>query len=163
MTDFAKLFHSMTLPDQPRPFFAALDAALQDRIGFVLLTIFATNGEEVLRIHTSDPVNYPAPARKPMRRTDWGDQVITGQRSFLATDMAGIRAAFFDHALIESVGGGSQISVPVVFDGACIGVLNLTAAEHGYTPAHVAEAERLAPLLIPYFLRAVAAAGHHEG
>lgn len=156
MNDFVDLYHSLGQPGQPAPFFAQLETVLQRRVGYILLTLLAVDGAEVVRIHTSDPVTYPVSGRKPMTDTPWGNHVIKERRSFLARDKDGLRWAFYDHATIEALGGGSQINVPVVYDGRCIGTVNLTHREHVYGPEHLQAVEELAPLLVPAFLGAAA-------
>jgi hypothetical protein len=46
----------------------------------------------------------------------------------------------------------------VLYDGNVLGTINLLAPEHHYRAEHVAPIERLAPLLVPAFLAARAAA-----
>ena len=89
-----------------------------------------------------------------MCQTPWGDLVLKNQKPYLGRDKPAIRWAFFDHALIESMGLGSVINIPVVYDGACLGTMNLLDAEYHYRPEHVAPVAALAPLLIPAFLEA---------
>ncbi|WP_019997308.1 GAF domain-containing protein [Aureimonas ureilytica] len=156
MNDFVDLTRSLGEPRQPGPFFAQLDAVLKKRVGYILLTLLVVDGAEVVRLYTSDPASYPVSGRKPMTDTPWGDHVIKQGRSFLARDREGLRWAFYDHATIEALGGGSQINVPIVYDGRCIGTVNLTHREHVYGPEHLAAVEELAPLLIPAFLQAAA-------
>ena len=62
-----------------------------------------------------------------------------------------------DHVLIESMGLGSVINVPVLYDGNVLGTINLLAPEFHYREEHVAPIERLSPLLVPAFLAARAA------
>jgi GAF domain-containing protein len=78
--------------------------------------------------------------------------VIKRQQSFLATDLSGIRSAFFDHATIEGLGCGSAISVPIIYAGKCLGALNLNHREHYYSREHVDMIETLAPVLIPVLI-----------
>lgn len=148
------LYEAMKQPNQPAPFFQALDELLQREIGHVLFTLLAVDGGEVVRIYSSDPEHYPVSGRKPMTDTPWGRHVIGQHKSFLAKDMDGIKWAFFDHELIASLGGGTQINVPVVFDGVCIGTINLTHRAGVYDERHLDRAEALAPWLVPYFLLA---------
>jgi hypothetical protein len=87
---------------------------------------------------------------------------MKGKKSFLGRDKAAIRWAFFDHALIESMGLGSVINVPAVYDGQVIGTINLLGPEFHYREEHVAPIEALAPLIVPAFLvaRSAAASKH---
>ncbi len=80
--------------------------------------------------------------------------MLRAGRSWIGTDVAAIRWAFPDHALIESMGLGSAINVPAVYDGRVVGTINLLAPEGFYGPSHVAPVEALAPLLVPAFLAA---------
>jgi len=147
-----KLLPSLALEDQPAAFYAALKRVLQETTGYVFVTLFLIHRGETLRIFTTEDALYPVGVRKPMAQTAWGDLVIRRRKSFLATDVQGVRSAFFDHATIESLGCGSAISVPIVYAGKCLGVLNLNDREHHYGAAHVAIVEALAPALVPVLL-----------
>lgn len=153
-----RLYGAMQKPAQPAPFFQALDELLQQEVGHVLFTLLAVDGGEVVRIYSSDMEHYPVSGRKPMGDTPWGRHVIHERKSFLAKDMDGLKWAFFDHELIASLGGGTQINVPVVFDDACIGTINLTHRAGGYDETHLARVENFAPWLVAYFLQAGARA-----
>ena len=141
-------------PGQPATLFAALDAAFQQRVGHRLFTLLLVDGAEVARLYSSRPEEYPVGGRKPMGTTPWGAHVIHGRQPWLTRDVAGIRWAFFDHALIEGMGLGSNISIPVVYDDACLGTISLLHAAGHYADGDVAKAAELAPLLIPAFLQA---------
>lgn len=141
-------------------FFQAFSQDVQKQIGYILLTLLVVDGEEVLRVYSSDTKNFPVAGRKRMNGTPWGDLVIKGKKNFLARDRQGLRWAFYDHALTESLGGGSQINIPVVYNDECVGTLNLTHKEHFYTETHVQEAEKLAPRLVPIFLGLIGRSQH---
>ncbi|WP_341850278.1 GAF domain-containing protein [Neorhizobium sp. CSC1952] len=141
-------------PGQPNFFYDALDAALARRVGHKLLTLLYKDGDEVARVYSNMPDVYPVFGRKPMGMTPWGDLVLRRQQPFLGRDREAIKWAFFDHELIESLGLGSAINIPVVYDGETIGTINLLDEEFFYTEEHVGIARRFAPLLIPAFLEA---------
>lgn len=152
MTD--DLLKLLAEPGQPATLFAAMEKATQQVAGHELFTLLYVAGNEVARCHSSRPAEYPVSGRKPMGDTPWGAKVLRGREPYLGPDVAGIRWAFFDHALIESMGLGSVINIPIVYNGATIGTMNLLHREHFYQPAHVAPLLALAPLLIPAFLQA---------
>lgn len=154
MTDLATLLPVLGQPGQPAPLFRALEAATQRLIGHQLFTLLYADGRDVARCYSSRPEEYPLAGRKTMGETPWGAQVLAGKQPFLGRDMAAIRWAFFDHALIAGMGLGAAICIPIVYDDACIGTMNLLHREHFYTAAHVAPLVALAPLLIPAFLQA---------
>ncbi|TNC06705.1 GAF domain-containing protein [Methylobacterium terricola] len=153
--DIDALLRATGRADQPAAFYAVLRRILQEKPGFVFATLFVVHEGETLRVFTTEEALYPAGMRKPMGATDWGEQVIRQRRSFLATDVAGLRRAFFDHETIVGLGCGSAIGVPVVYDGRCLGSINLNHQEHVYTPAHVEMVERVAPTVVPAFLQAI--------
>lgn len=155
MTDHLQdLLASLQGERQPDALYRELDHRTKALVGHQLFTLLLVDGEEVARIYSNRPAEYPVAGRKPMGRTPWGELVLKRGQPYLGTDKAGIRWAFFDHALIESMGLGSVISVPVVYDGRCLGTMNLLDAEHHYSPDHVPLATQLGPLLIPAFLEA---------
>ena len=149
-----KILTALEKPGQPDVIFTALDALTKSLVGHQLFTLLYVDGDEVARVYSNRPAEYPVSGRKPMGKTPWGDLVLKRRKPYLGRDKQGIRWAFFDHALIESMGLGSVINIPVVYDGVCLGTMNLLDAEYHYRPEHVAPVAALAPLLIPSFLEA---------
>lgn len=159
MTDpLADLSMLLSEPGQPERLYRALDQATAALVGHKLFTLLFVDGEEVARVYSNRPTEYPVSGRKRMGPTPWGDLVLKKRQPFLGRDREAIRWAFFDHALIESMGLGSAVNIPVVYDGETIGTMNLLDAEHHYEDADVPPLQRLAPLLIPAFLQARAMA-----
>jgi hypothetical protein len=149
-----EILTALEQPGQPDVIFTALDHVTKSVVGHQLFTLLTVDGDEVARVYSNRPAEYAVSGRKPMGKTPWGDLVLKSCKPYLGRDKQGIRWAFFDHALIESMGLGSVINIPVVYDGACLGTMNLLDAEHHYRPEHVAPIAALAPLLIPAFLEA---------
>jgi hypothetical protein len=149
-----EILTALEQPGQPDIIFITLDRLIKSLVGHQLFTLLIVDGDEVARVYSNRPVEYAVSGRKPMGQTPWGDLVLKNRKPYLGRDKEGIRWAFFDHALIESMGLGSVINIPVVYDGACLGTMNLLDAEHHYRPEHVATVAALAPLLIPAFLEA---------
>jgi GAF domain len=149
-----EILNALEQPGQPELTFAALDRLMKSLVGHQLFTLLYVDGDEVARVYSNRPAEYPVSGRKPMGQTPWGELVLKDRKPHLGRDREGIRWAFFDHALIESMGLGSVINIPVVYDGACLGTVNLLDAEHHYRPEHVAPVAALAPLLVPAFLEA---------
>lgn len=153
-TALDRLTATLEQPGQPLALYRALEAETKALVGHRLFTLLYVDGEEVARVYSSHPVEYPLSGRKPMGPTPWGAQVLKGRKPFLGKDMAAIRWAFFDHDLIASLGCGSAINIPIVYDGATIGTMNLLDAEHHYHDGDVEKVLDLAPVLIPAFLEA---------
>jgi GAF domain-containing protein len=154
MTEIARLLPLLTQPGQPEAMFKALDEAAQRLVGHQLFTLLFRDGGDVARCYSSRPSEYPVAGRKAMGSTPWGDLVLQRQQPYLGPDKAGIRWAFFDYELIESMGLGAVINIPVIYDGAVIGTMNVLDAEHAYEEDQIPLLLDLAPLLIPAFLQA---------
>jgi hypothetical protein len=126
-----------TMPGQPQALFGALDAALGAVLGYRLFTLMryhAATGESE-RIYTTHPFEYPVGGRKALNVTPWAEQVLTRQQPYLGRTPADVRRVFFDHALIASLGCGSVLNLPVVWDGRSLGTINLLHEEGWYDEA----------------------------
>ncbi len=152
------------VPGQPLPFYDKLSATVAALIGHRLFTLMVLDmaADEAARIYSSDPQSYPVGGRKPLgEMTGWGEVVIVGRRPYLGRTAADIRWAFFDHELIESLGCGAVINVPVQWDGQILGTMNILDAEYAYDETHLARVLPLAPVLVGPFLQAIASPGLH--
>ena len=139
---------------QPLAVFKAVEDLAQRLVGHKLFTLLYVDGEEVARVYSNRPNEYPVAGRKPMGKTPWGELVLKNGKPYFTRDKAGIRWAFFDYALIESMGLGSSINIPVMYDGQCIGTMNLLDAEFHYREEDIEPVASLAPLLVPALLEA---------
>ena len=149
-----ELLEHLAKPGQPYEIYRAMEAATQALVGHRLFTLLYVDGQDVARIWSSQLEAYPVSGRKTMSATPWGRQVLTEKRPFLGRDMQAIRWAFYDHELIASLGCGSAINIPVIYDGSAIGTMNLLDAEFAYRDEHVDLVQPLAAALIPAFLLA---------
>lgn len=154
MINPARLLVAMTRPGQPGTVFQAFEESAAVAVGHRLFTLLLVDGNDVVRLWSNRPEAYPIGGRKPMGPTAWGAQVLTAQRPFFGPDVAAIRWAFFDHAVIEGMGLGSCLSVPVVYDGVTLGAMSLLHEEGFYQQHQVPTLAAAAPLLIPGFLQA---------
>lgn len=145
---------ALAAPGQPDAGFAAFSDHCQARAGHRLLTLLAwmEADNDVQRIWSSNPVDYPVSARKPMGVTEWGSQVLHRRQPWIGRNADDIRWAFPDHALIERLGCASCISGLVEWDGQLLGVVAMLDAENAYTEDDMAGLNAIAPLLAPGFL-----------
>lgn len=153
--DHLALGTALACARQPAEVYLAVQKVLAQRVGFGLFTLLirTPDGQEVSRVHSTDPVSYPLAGRKRMGPTPWGDLVLERQQCFLARDAEGIRWAFPDHALITSLGLASAINVPLVAMGQVLGTINLLDGAGRYTEDDVAVARTVAPYLVLPFQR----------
>jgi GAF domain-containing protein len=149
-----RVLRASARPGQPQPLFRALDAALDGVLGHRLFTILrhhASTGESE-RCYTNQPTAYPVGGRKALNPTAWALQVIHERRPYLGRTADDIRAVFFDHELIASLGCASVLNVPVVWDDRLLGTLNLLHEAHWYDEADIVPALDFASLAVPGFL-----------
>lgn len=149
--DLAVLVDAARAHGQPARLFDAVQRFAAEAIGYKLFTIMLFHADrfEVERLYSSEPAVYPVGGRKKKAATPWGEHVLAQRKVFRAVNFEQIRAAFDDHATIASLGIGSQLNIPVAYDGRCVGTMNLSHQEGWFTPEH----ERLG-LLIGAFLAA---------
>ena len=141
---------------QPVVLFDAVEGALKEIVGHKLFTLLLVHhGGELERIYTNMPESYPVKGRKKMGPTPWGKHVLDGQKPYLGCTLDDIRWAFFDHALIESLGCGSVINSLVCWDGELLGVVNMLHEEHHYDENDLVIAAPFAQLLAPAFMKLI--------
>jgi hypothetical protein len=143
-----------TLPGQPGALLGALDAALGAVLGhrlFTLMRYHAASGESE-RIYTTHLREYPVGGRKALNATPWTEQVLRRQQPYLGRTPAEVQAVFFDHALIATLGCGSVLNLPVVWDGRVLGTINLLHEAGWYDEGDAPVGLLFAALAIPAYL-----------
>jgi hypothetical protein len=153
--DVSVLAEALRAPEQPRAICRALEKLTAEVIGHRLFTVMRFDGSrsEVQRIHTNQPQAYPTGGRKQKKDTAWADQVLGEMRVFRGTTPEDIVAAFDDHETILGLGLGSVLNIPIVFDGRCVGTMNLLHQAGWYRHEDERTGLLLAAFLIPALLR----------
>jgi len=143
-----------TLPGQPDALYGALEAALGAVFGHRLFTLmrYHEDSRDSERIYTTHPRQYPVGGRKALNPTPWTEQVLRRQQPYLGRTAADVQAVFFDHALIATLGCGSVLNVPVVWDGRTLGTINLLHEEGWYDEGDAPLGLLFAALAIPAYL-----------
>jgi hypothetical protein len=129
--------------------FTQLQCEFSDDIGFRLFTVLLVDLPDVVRVHSSNPEDYPVTGRKRMGPTPWGAHVIGDGKPWLGLTPSDLEWAFPDHALIASLGCGCCINIPVQDGGQTIGTLNLLDVEGRYTTDHLTRAEKYTDRFVP--------------
>jgi hypothetical protein len=152
--DFAMLAAALRAPEQPARICQALEQVSGEVIGHRLFTVMRLHrGQvEVERVYSNLPSVYPAGGRKKKKDSAWAGHVLDDMMVFRGTDAADIRSAFDDHATILGLGLGSVLNIPVVFDGRCLGTMNLLHEAGWYRPDDESAGQLLAAFLIPVLL-----------
>jgi GAF domain-containing protein len=119
----------------------------------VTISTIDVDQDQMIRVYSTDPESYPVGGRgEPLREGDddpWYDRVVMQQRPWVSFDVDHLRAHFADHELIESLGCGAIINVPVVQDGVTIGSINLLDADGSYDQSSVDAALALGARIVP--------------
>ncbi|MEM7442244.1 MAG: GAF domain-containing protein [Pseudomonadota bacterium] len=146
------------LPGQPTLLYDALSEATKALVGHKLFTMMFLDEarNEAARVYSNQPDAYPVGGRKQLgEMTGWGHHVLDGRQPYLGRTEADIKWAFFDYELIISLGCGSVINIPVIWDGKILGTMNLLDAENAYSEQDIEPLMPFAPLLIAPFLGAI--------
>jgi GAF domain-containing protein len=139
-------------PGQPEATFRALDHAMGAVIGHKLFTVLLRHAAESERRYTNQPAAYPVGGRKPITPSPWTDRLLVQGVPYIGRDAADIRAVFFDHELIASLGCASVLNLPVVWDGRVVGTINLLHEAGWYDEGDVAVGQTFAALAVPAYL-----------
>jgi hypothetical protein len=136
--------------DSPRPgTLTEVHDRVRAEMGVKLFTIlaFTDGGQTMQRIYSSHPQQYPVGGRKDVVSAvaaDWVTRCRDEQAPYFGASREDVRRIFTDSALIESLGCGSIINVPIVRHGVCIGALNILDAEGTYSGADIEKALMIA-------------------
>ena len=129
--------------------FERLNAAATVAPGFKLLTIMELDQPAQLarRSYSSNPTTYPTSGTKPILKTQWFKDVVESQKPFLANSPDQMGDQFPDLDIIESLGCGSIVNVPVVKSGKTVAVINILHETGYFTDQRFKEALALAKFL----------------
>lgn len=139
---------------QPTAGFQALDRAMGAVIGHKLFTVLLhhAGAQESERRYTNQPAAYPVGGRKPVTASAWTERLFVEGRPYIGRTAEDIRAVFFDHELILSLGCASVLNVPVVWNGRTLGTINLLHEANWYDEDDVPAAQVFAALATPALL-----------
>lgn len=150
----AKLAAALADQQQPDAGFAALDRALQDTVGHLLLTVLRYRFDEGVaeRIYSSVPQTFPASGRKAFADAPTQRRVAETREPYIGRDAAAIRRDFPDHEKIFALGCESILNMPVVWRGRALGQVNMLHRANRYAPGQLPLVQTLAQMTIPLFL-----------
>ena len=126
----------MSAGPSPDETYRALHAATGGRLFTV--TVIDRAAGLARRVYTSHPDTYPVSGTKPIEQNDWTRQVIDNGQVFVANSVDEFAKYFADHALIQSLGCGSAMNVPVS-EGDAIGTVNILEREHYFDDQRTAD------------------------
>lgn len=128
----------MTTQPSPEAIPEAIFAALHRETGGRLFTVTVLDYAAGLarRVYTSHPDDYPVSGTKSMSQGAWTDQVVERGEVFIANTVAEFAIYFPDYAVIEALGCGSALNVPIASEQV-IGTVNILDKEHSFSPQTV--------------------------
>lgn len=111
--------------------------------GHRLFTVMTVDMEAGLarRVYTTHPAQYPVTGTKPIHRDAWFEIVHGQRRSFIANTISDIAKVFPDFEVIQSLGCGSVVNLPVVLKNELVATINLLHVEQHYSGMQVAKIE----------------------
>ncbi|MCU4180441.1 GAF domain-containing protein [Bosea sp. BH3] len=139
---------------EPKVAYSAIDALVQKVWGHKLLTVLAYRAEtvEVERLYSSNETAYPVGGRKPKQGTAWGAHVLEKGEFHISHNAEDIKATFFDHELIASLGASGMINIPLLVSGRCVGTLNISNVAGFFSEADFPTARIFGALTVPLLL-----------
>ncbi len=145
MTDLADFDHAIAQASDAASVWRALEGLARAVPGHKLFTVMTVDMAAGLarRAYSSNVSDYPVSGTKPIHRDQWFDVVHGQKRSFVANTIEDIAAVFPDYPLIQSLGCGSVMNLPVVLKGELVATINMLHVEQYYTAERVAAAEEL--------------------
>ncbi len=137
--DFAAFTNALSAASLPEHPFEALHQLTRATVGVRLFTVTSVEdqGRLARRSYTSHPREYPLSGIKIVEPSRWNEIVLDRRECFVANCLAEITEVFPDHALIQSLGLGSVVNMPVILRGEIGTTLNLLDVEGHYTPKRV--------------------------
>ena len=137
--------------------YAALDEALAGAVGHILCSIArheddGAGGRCAVRVHSNQPALYPVGARKRAADAPRIQALIDTGEAQLVTDPADFRRSYPDGAGAGSLGCGTAVNTPVLWQGRVLGQVNLMHRPGWYGPADLARIRAFTQLLVPVFL-----------
>jgi hypothetical protein len=152
--DVAKIIGMTNEQADRQAIYKAVEAIAAETCGWVLLTTLKYNEAEqvVERLHSSDEKAYPVGGKKPLAKITASHGAMEQGDVFLAADREAVKAAFFDHDLIFSLGISAILNSPIRHAGRRLGTLNFCGVADTYGPQEIQSAKILAGLLVPCLL-----------
>lgn len=155
--DVARIIHLSNDEADRQKVYKAVEAIAGETCGWVLLTTLRHDEAKgvVVRLHSSDEKSYPLGGTKPIDKIQAGQRAMTTGDVFLAADRDAVKAAFFDHELIFSLGISAILNSPIRHGGRHLGTLNFCGVAGTYGPEEIKAAKILAGLLAPVLMREI--------
>lgn len=133
----------------PTALCGTVERALGELVGFRLFTVLrATPTREGLeRLHSSDPVAYPARGVKAVAGDAWLERLLADPTPALSPDADAVHRNFPDAQAIFGLGCASALNVPICFRGRILGSMNLLHEAHWFRAGDAALCQPFAVLL----------------
>lgn len=141
---FARFEQDLSAAKTADEAYGALDTLVRSTVGVNLFTVMTMDLDamEARRVFTSDEDKYPVTGTKEITKDRWYNHVVTEEKTFVANTLEDIATVFPDAKLVGSMGLGSVVNIPIRENGTLVATVNISDAEHHYTPERVAFCEQ---------------------
>lgn len=127
--------------------YRAIEGALDELVGFKLLTILRLKESRLVRTHTSDSATYPSGGYKDITDDQWLRSMLGDGVPVISENSTKVRERFIDHEAIFAMGCGSVLNIPVTSALGTLGSLNLLHEAYWFKSEHIVLVRPYASLL----------------
>lgn len=146
----AELLLSLAEPGQPQTVFERVDRALADTVGQVFMTVLRVRPDGLgERLYSNQPEAYPMPYVKGFPGNGWVEQVLQRAQPLLVRNMDEFMKVFVGRDVMESLGCGCLLNMPVIWDGKVRGTVNIGDREGRYDDETIRRAAPIVAVLGP--------------
>jgi hypothetical protein len=148
---------ALSMKGDRKKVYKAVEKLAKETCGWTMFTVlkYVEKDKEVERTYTSNPRKYPVGGRKPIDPKSHNQKILEKGQVFVAPNKKAIVRAYFDHALIFSLGITAILNAPITANGRRLGTLALSGLQGMYGRKQVERAKVLAGLLVPVLMAEV--------
>jgi GAF domain-containing protein len=153
--DIAGVLELSSSAADPQQVYRAVDGLVRETMGYKLLTVFQPIEEtsELERVYSSNMADYPIGGRKRLDTINRDPDLARRGEIFLAATPEEVARTYPDRSLLNSLGVGAILNVPIRHAGRWLGTLNCCGEANAYGPEEIGTANVLAQILAPTLLR----------
>jgi GAF domain-containing protein len=152
--DVARVLALSSSAADPTQVYRAVDTLARETVGYRLLTVFRPieSTGELERVYSSNPADYPVGGRKRVDTINRDPGLARRGEIFLAATPEEVARTYPDRVLLERLGIGAILNVPIRHAGRWLATLNCAGDANSYGAGEIAAAKVLADLLAPTLL-----------
>jgi GAF domain-containing protein len=142
-TDHLQIVQAVARSGQPAPALECLCALFRQAVGFDLFTVTLMKqptdaGGSIVsgyRMYSTIPDAFPAVVEVPFGSKEWTHAMVVEKQILVMDTVEDYRRYYEGWASLKKAGYRSAANLPVVFNGAALGTINLTSKKEAYFTA----------------------------